>query len=877
MKYSFFIYCMLCLTILSLPAHSNTKKNHQAEKLLIVAPRIDGILDDPAWRQGYWQGEFIQHEPYNNAKPGQETEFKILFDDDNIYIAIKALDSSPDSIVPRITRRDKMDGDVVGLGIDSYFDQRTAFVFLVNAAGVKADMIISNDGQNEDLTWDPVWHVKTSIDDKGWVAEIQIPLNQLRFAKIEEHTWGLQVVRVVFRKEETSFWQHIPKDAPGFVHQFGLLTGIKGIKPKRLAELSPYAVAQTETFLKEGNNPFLDGSDSRFSGGLDGKIGITNDLTLNFTVFPDFGQVEADPSEVNLTAFETYFQEKRPFFIEGRNIYNFNLTPGDGDHSSENLFYSRRIGRRPQYYPSLSEDEYIDFPKNTSILGALKLSGKTKSGWSVGILESLTSKERAEIDFFNARSHKTVEPSTNYFVGRVQKDFNSGNTIIGGMVTATNRDLNDSSLYFLHRSAYSGGFDFLHSWKEKTYSLGVKTYFSLVSGEEEALLRTQTSSARYFQRPDATHVSVDSTRRSLSGHGGIIEFMKSGQGHFNFGSFLNWKSPGLELNDLGYLRNSDEIMQVIWANYRIWEPFSIFRRLNFNYNQWHGFDFGGENTYNGGNINMNTQFTNYWSFSTSMNYQGKSLSKGFLRGGPALRLPDGINHSINISSDSRKKVTLRFGGSNFWSFAGHLRSERYWMYLSYQPFDAMSVSINPSFSHNRPELQYVSRKTYNEISRYIHASLEQKTYSLTIRINYSITPDLSIQYYGSPYISTGKYSNYKFITNPLAQEYSDRFAIYSDEQISFNSVENRYYIDENTDGTADYNFKKPDFNALYLNSNLVARWEYRPGSIIFLVWTQGRYQYSTNGGFVLHKDFTDIFDIHPHNVFLIKFSYRFSL
>lgn len=868
---------IMCFLLSAFTSKADNKRNYNAERLLTNPPRIDGKLDDAVWKHGEWQGSFVQNEPYNKSEPSQQTEFKILYDDDHIYVAINAFDSAPDSIVKRVIRRDNMDGDMVGIGIDSYFDQRTAFLFLVNAAGVKIDLINSNDGQSEDPTWDPIWYVKTSVDEKGWVAEMQIPLGELRFANFREHIWGLQVARIIHRKQEMSFWQHIPKDAPGFVHQFGLLTGIDNVEPKRLAEVSPYTVAQAETFKKQVGNPFADGNSSKFSGGIDGKIGITNDLTVNFTVNPDFGQVEADPSEVNLTAHETYFQEKRPFFIEGRNIYNFNLMSGDGDNSAENLFYSRRIGRVPQFCPSLNDDEYADFPGNTSILGALKLSGKTNSGWSLGLLESVTGKELAELDIQGNRSFKTVEPLTNYFVSRLQKDFDKGNTILGAMVTATNRHLNDSSLFFLHRSAYTAGLDFKHLWKEKTYSVSIKAFFSHVAGEEEAILRTQTSSARYFQRPDATHISVDSTRTSLSGHGGTIEFMKAGNGRVNYASFLNWKSPGLELNDIGYVRNTDEIFHVIWVGYRIWDPFSIFRRLNINFNVWNGFDFNGTHIYKGGNVNLNTQFKNYWSFGGGINYQGEGVSKSFLRGGPSLRLPDGINNWLNISSDNRKKVSISLNASNFWSLENHLRSQSYGLTVSYRPVDALSLSVRPTFSYNQPELQYVAQRTYENESRYIQASLDQKTYSLTLRLNYSITPDFSIQYYGAPFFSTGKYTNFKYITNPHADGFKERFAIYTEDQISFNSEEKQYYIDENSDGTTDYNFDKPDFNAMFLNSNLVARWEYRPGSVVFLVWSQGRSQYDTNGDFMMHSDFSDIFEIHPHNVFLIKFSYRFGL
>ncbi len=445
------------------------------------------------------------------------------------------------------------------------------------------------------------------------------------------------------------------------------------------------------------------------------------------------------------------------------------------------------------------------------------------------------------------------------------------------MLTATNRNLNDSSLFFLHRSAYSGGLDFNHFWKDKTYSIGIKAFFSHVSGEAEALLRTQTSSVRYFQRPDATHLSVDPTRKSLSGHGGTIEFAKIGHGQFNFGTFINWKSPGLEINDIGFLRSTDEIMQVLWAGYRIWEPFSVFRNINFNYAQWHLFDFSGKNITNGLNVNLSTQFKNFWSFSSGVNYGGNSISTKLLRGGPAIKLPGGINNFFSISTDYRKKIMLAAGGSNYWSKKDYLRNLRYWFSLSYRPFDAMSLSLRPSYSHTQTELQYVGKRTVANNPRYIFANMDQKTYSLTLRINYSLTPELSIQYYGAPFISTGNFSNFKYITNPMSDIYTDRFARYSSSQISFMTAENRYYIDENIVGIADFNFHNPDFNSLQLNSNLVARWEYRPGSVIFLVWSQGRNQFESNGDFNLNRDYADMFDIHPHNIFLIKFSYRFGL
>jgi len=583
---------------------SPEKKIYMARNINPRPPAIDGILNDPIWEKASWGGDFIQREPYEGKEPSQATAFKILYDDKNIYVAIQAYDKEPEKIEKRMSRRDDIEGDWVEVHIDSYYDHRTAFGFTVNAAGVKSDFVISNDGSNYDDTWDPIWYVKCAADGQGWSAEMKIPLSQLRFGKKENHIWGLQVERRLFRKQETSQWQLIPQKASGWISHFGELHGIKGIKAQRQVELTPYSVGKTQRFEREEGNPFATGSLSNLYGGLDGKIGLTSDLTLDFTINPDFGQVEADPSVVNLTAFETYYSEKRPFFIEGRNILNFQIMGGDGSFSNDNLFYTRRIGRFPQYYPETEDEEYLDMPANTTILGAFKITGKTRSGLSIGIIDSLTSKEKAQLSYLGQSREEIVEPLTNYFGLRLQKDYNKGNTIFGGMFTATNRNIKDEELNFLHDAAYSGGLDFIHYWKDKTYYFSLKTVFSHVRGSTEAILNTQESPVRYYQRPDTDHVWVDPNRTSLSGHGGTMNFGKGGSAGFRFSTGVTWRSPGLELNDMGYLRRADAIMEWVWGNYRIAKPFSIFREISFNFNQWMGWDFGGEQIFNGGNFGV---------------------------------------------------------------------------------------------------------------------------------------------------------------------------------------------------------------------------------------------------------------------------------
>ncbi len=849
------------------------KKIYTTKRINSTAPVIDGHFNDSIWKIVKWEGDFIQRIPYEGKAPSEKTAFKVLYDDNNIYFAVRAYDDEPKKIVRRMSRRDDLEGDYLGISIDSYFDNLTAFTFYVSAAGVKKDEVVSNDGDKEDDTWDPIWYVKTAVDDKGWTAEIKIPFTQLRFGKKENQIWGLQVTRNLSRKEEQSMWQLIPRDAAAWVSLYGELHGIKGIKPKRQIEIMPYTLGKLEKFKKEEGNPFANGSSKNASAGLDGKIGITNDMTLDLTINPDFGQVEADPSVVNLTAFETYFEEKRPFFIEGRNIMSFQLTPGDGDFSNNNLFYSRRIGRKPHYYPDTDEDEYVKIPENTSIIGAFKLTGKTKKGLSVAVLESLCSKEKAEIDHFGERSKETVEPFTNYFLGRLQKDYNKGNTTIGAMFTATNRDIKNPDLNFLPQAAYTGGIDFSHFWKDKTYVFSVKTVFSRIKGDSTAIIHAQTSPLRYFQRPDAGYVSLDSNRTTLSGQGGNIGFGKIGNGHFKYYANISWSSPGLELNDMGFQHNADVIFGFLWAQYRIWEPFSIFRRLNVNVNQWGFWDFGFTNTANGGNINFNTQFKNYWHFGTGINIQGEDISNSELRGGPSLKSPGGWSNWFNINTDMRKKLRFEFGVNNYWGYNSHSRMKDFWFGPEYQPNNAVKISVHPSIRFSNDKMQYVTTDDFGMEKRYIFANINQKTIGISIRLNYYITPNFSLQYYGQPFISAGKYTEFKRITSPMANEYSKRFHVFTNDEISYNSDDEQYSVDENNDGTIDYCFDEPNFNFKQFRSNFVARWEYLPGSTLYFVWSQGRTGYSSTDDFAFNSDMHDLFDVFPHNVFLIKVSY----
>jgi hypothetical protein len=846
-------------------------KAYRTEK----APAIDGSFDDQTWQQGQWAGDFIQHEPYEDRPPSQPTEFKLAFDDQHIYVAVKALDSAPDSITNRMSRRDNADGDMVFVVFDSYHDLRTGFVFGVSSAGVRFDMIMSNNGQNEDETWDPIWLAKAQVHEWGWGAEMKIPFTQLRFKKNSQSVWGFEMARQIFRKEELSLWHPVPRNAPGFIHAIGELDGLQEIEPRKQLDLTPYGVSSLETYEAEEGNPYADGRDPKLNMGLDGKIGVTNNLTLDFTINPDFGQVEADPSEVNLTAFETYFEEKRPFFIEGKSITSFNVGLGDGDVGNDNLFYSRRIGRRPQGYPSFEEGEYAFVPKFTRILGAAKLTGKTEKGLSVGIIEALTADTKAKINNNGEEYEETIEPMTNYTLARVQKDFNKGNSIIGAAFTSTIRKLDGSGMDYLHKNATTGGVDFTQYFKERNYMLNVALYMSNVQGSAEAISMTQQSSARYFQRPDADYVELDLSRTSLSGTGGKLEFGKIG-GNWNF-LFMNvFKSPGLELNDMGYMQMADNVLSVLWTGYNFTEPFSIFRRLNLNNDVYMINDFGGQITGMGYEYNVHASFKNYWGGGFGGGFNFMEVSNRMLRGGPSMHMPNNGRLRVFLKSDDRKAIS---GGSYVrlsWGAEDSHQRNSYTVFTTFRPLNTLSISLFPSYSHNQDELQYVTQTSMDGDPRYIFGSIDQKVLSMSLRINFNITPDLTIQYWGQPFTASGDYTDFKMITDPKADRYTERFQVYTEEQISLD--EGTYLIDENGDNNVDYSFGNPDFSVNEWLSNLVVRWEFLPGSTAYLVWSQTRNHYIQDGNFDAWENMNLMFtEGRPTNVFLVKFSYRFGL
>ncbi len=840
------------------------KRIYTTTVLTTDKPVIDGKLDDACWETGTWAGNFTQWVPNEGAKPSQPTELKVLFDDNNIYVAIRAFDFEPEKIIRKAGRRDEFLGDIVGITFDSYHDHRTGFEFDITASGQKIDLLLTNEGW--DVNWNAVWYGKNNMEDSAWTAEFEIPLSQLRYSSENEQVWGMHCWRWIDRFQEESDWEPQSSTGPGILFQFGELHGIKRLPAFRRIEVMPYSLGKLNTFRSEPGNPFKENGKSWLGNfGIDAKIGLSSNFTADITVNPDFGQVESDPSVMNLTAFETFYEEKRPFFLEGKNIFDFDFNDAD-------IFYTRRIGQSPNYSPDLQNGEYADLPDKTAILSAVKLSGKTANGFAIGILQSLTANEQAAINSFGINKKINVEPLTNYTVVRAEQDFDKGNSVLGGIFTSTNRFIKDTHLEYLNRNAYTGGINFLHHWNEKEYFVDASFIGSFINGSNEAITILQGSSARYYQRPDADYLKFDSSRTRLSGYGGIIKIGKGSVGLLRYSTEVNWRSPGLELNDLGYMQIADIIQQKNAVSYFVNQPVSIFRTYSIGLSQFNNWNFGMNHLSSGAGVNIYLEFLNKWSISNSLNYTTPTLDMHILRGGNAMLIPEIWANNVYLKTDPSEK--LFFDLNTFLSLSGNNSAQSFSITpgISVMPADILKLSLSIDYSSNINDLQYIDTKTINTGTRYLLGKIKQHTLNFTFRIDYNLTPELSIQYYGSPFASAGRYSEFKVVKDPKNSEYKDRFSL-------LNPVlnGNTYQVSENNNHQVDYAFSDPDFNFFQFRSNLVLRWEYLPGSQIYIVWAQERTNYINPANYTVYSALYKLTNIYPNNIFLIKLNYWFSI
>jgi hypothetical protein len=809
-------------------------------------PRIDGRADDAVWRSAPRHSGFRQFEPKVDVDPTHATEFQVAYDDKSFYVFVRMFDAHPDSIMRALSRRDvRGPSDQIKILIDSYDDKRSGYTFAVNPDGVKRDFAMSDDG-NEDGSWDGVWDVATQVDSLGWTAEFRIPLSQLRYANADSHTFGFGVWRDIERYAERSSWPLWSPRRTGLSSQLGRLSGFTGLTTARRIEGVPYVVT------KDVQRPLTNGGfrrDQELTVGGDLKAGITPNVTLSATVNPDFGQVEADPAVVNLTAFETFFSERRPFFVEGTGLYRFSLNCYIvvDCSTNEGLFYSRRIGRSPAL-----RDRYGDAgtPYATPIAAATKLTGRTGSGLAFGLLDAVTPR-------VPGRDDKTVEPATNFAVFRAQQDLRGGNAGVSVIATAVNRSLDSLSRPYLHRSAYVAGASVRNRFGNQNYELNGQFTASRVSGTPAVIARTQTNPVHYFQQPGDEH-GVDTTRTSLSGHAAQIKFGKYGGGITRFESSVVRQSAGFDVNDLGFLRRADFTDWSTWAALSWREEKWIYRWAQVNANHWIRWNTSGTRLDHSTNFNGHMGFRNNWNahLGATVANVSTTMCDRCTRGGPVLRQSRGFYPWGGVNTDSRKDVSggmwVNYGRGD----EGRSRSISYSPYMTFRFSTRLGANVGLAWSKNTADAQWLGNFTDSAgLTHFAFAHLEQRTASTNARVNYTVTPDLTFEFYGEPFVSKRTYTNPREVSStPGAPRREDRFTPYALPP-----------------------GEKTVFRSAQLRTNAVVRWEYRPGSTLFVVWQHGRQQQSNEiPEQSVIDDYRNLLSLHPDNTILVKLAYWLS-
>jgi len=853
---------------------------------------IDGKLDDAAWQQATPIGELTQSQPNEGKAPSEKTEIRVLYDDAAIYIGARMFDSEGKKGIRSIlTRRDQLlnSGDItsdkIAFVFDPFHDKNTRMWFEVNPSGVKGDHA------NGDTSFDPVWDVATSIDSLGWTAEFRIPFSQLRFSRDPQQIWGMQVWRTIDRLNEQDMWAFWRANEFGGPAYFGTLEGMNLKAQPRQVEVVPYVTSRATFNRVASGDPYHSDRESIYRAGADLKLNVTSNLTLDATVNPDFGQVEVDPAVVNLSVFETTFSEKRPFFISNSSYFS---NGGFSCYfcnnvSSLNLIYTRRIGRSPQLAGLVgSRAQYMDATDATTILGAAKITGRTSKGLTVGLLDAVTNRENATYRLSGSvdDQEQEIEPLANYFIGRVRKDFRAGSTRIGAISTLVNRDLqNADEVARLRRRAGAFGLDAIHYWSNRTYSFAVQTALTNIAGDTAAIRRAQQSSARYYQRVGRDETSdglfatdYDPTRTALNGYGFYTRIAKE-TGNWLWEATQNWRSPGFEANDMGVLSRADYKWMLANVARQWTEPGSWYRFIYADVGYQHQFNYEGDHTDSDFHSNLSTTFKNFWNASAFNIYHPSYQDERLTRGGPTVKHYGYNMYSFNLNGDSRRRVVW---GANYQLIRPVDNSEggreSYSPNVTIKPSASTTLSFGPSYDHDKTAQQFVTSFADANApagfggTRYVFARLEQKTFSMDTRLNATFTPTLTLQLFAQPFLASGHYTNLKEFVKPK----SDQMLIYGQGNGStvVKHDDGSFTVDPDGNGVAaPFNVGNPDFNVRSLRGTAVMRWEYRPGSTLYFVWTQVREGFDTFGDFNISRDRAALFRDRPSNVFQVKATY----
>jgi hypothetical protein len=858
---------------------------HESASQVRAAPvageiKIDGKLDEPAWAAATPATTFTQLDPHEGAPASERTEVRVLIGPDALYIGARLFDTEPRAISSVLARRDDpVTSDYFQVYLDSYHDHLTAVRFRITPGGAIQDALVDTQSGTDDVSWDPVWEYAARIDSVGWTVEMKIPLSQLHYNALADARWGIQFERYILRKGEDDFFAFTPKREHSGVNRYGHLVGLGRLPSARHLELMPYAGTRAEYTHMPVGDPFRSGHDYFGNGGADLKYGVTSDLTLDATVNPDFGQVEVDPAVVNLTAFETFFPEKRPFFVEGGGLFQFGSIRAHNTYGFPQFFFSRRIGRMPERSIDGDTVAYSVAPSQTTILSAAKLTGHTKGGWSVGVLDAVTSAEDTRWQDTLGRDHTTtVEPQTNYFAGRVRKDLDQGNSTVGAIVTAVNRHFADSSLAALERGqAYLGGLDFTHGWSNRAYSFDGEVTGSHVAGTDSAIALTQRSSARYYQRPDSRALTYDPARTSLDGLAYQLALAKNSGVHW-LGS-IAWQdvSPGFEVNDLGFQIQANRRAFSTLYGYKQDQPHGFLRNwyvLPFENHTW---NYDGDLVFASYGAVSNFNLTNFWNVQLRHDYSQTNVYDDQLtRGGPLAQFPHFEDAAISFTSDARRTTQLTGSGSYQWDRAGQSNGQ-YSLTLDLRPSPATHVNIGPSVSRFHSLAQYVTtvtdsfaRATYG--ARYVFATLDQTQLAMLARLDWTFTPRLSLQLFVQPLINAARYRDLKEFARPR----SFTFTVYGRDRGTVVETAAGDTIHPG-DGGATFFIPTQDFNFRSLRGDAVLRWEWRPGSTLFIVWQQHLEDQATIGDFRFGRDLSGLFHAPANNILAVKASYWIGL
>ena len=865
-----------------------------------AALTLDGRIDEAAWASAEVASGFTNREPVEGVAASQRTEVRVLMDETSVWVAARLYDREAGTIARQVVRRDQdSQADYFEVGFDSNNDRRTGFLFRVSAANVQRDEYVFDDNER-DRAWDAVWGSAVSVDSLGWVAELRIPLSQLRFrASDTPQSWGVNFVRRRVRTNEESHFQLVSRLQRGIVSQFATLTQVVARSARRV-ELRPYALGSVFRGTAEAGNPFKTGRDNGSRGGLDVRLGIGGQFTLDATINPDFGQVEADPAIINLSAFEQFFEERRPFFVEDAKIFDFSLSGG-----RNRLYYSRRLGRSPRG-SAPSGTLFADVPAATNILGAAKLTGRTQRGMSIGALAAIT--EDADARAFLGDSVPTqsylVEPRAGYGVLRVRQDFNGGASTIGVIGTGLRRDLpSDGAFRFLPSSAVNGGIDWEHQWMNREWAFFGYFSGSHVRGDSVAMLRIQRASNHFFQRPDARMLGEDSTARSMSGFDWRMTLDKRRGQHWTGSAWAAQVSPGFEVNDVGFSTRQEVLDGGIRVSYREIVPSRVLRSYNVNVSTFHNWSHDAVagrfspgawgRAHVGGSVSVqgNLEFLNFWRVETNVSYRPELVERSGTRGGPLMLNPRSIEGRLSLTTDRRKALNLR-PGINLETGAMGVGSEAtVSLGIGWRPSARIELDVEPRYQRSTIGAQYVATSTALPFAptfdrRYLFGEVARRELSFQTRLNAAFSPTVSFQLFAQPLLSSGDYSNYKQLLSPLSFDF-DTFAEGAPPLVAGGAAcrggrtcsdgADQRLFDFNGDGTTDFTVTEQDFNVRSLIGNAVFRWEYRPGSTMFLVWQRRQRSELVRGDFSARRDFAELWRAPTDNTFLLKFSYWFPL